>query len=99
MPPFDEGKVVLKDYRLDDATAPTETGRIAVPNVGLGDWKWLQPYWDQSGKGGVGETKYNLLGVDAVGTKPGWEEGPYTAVEGFLQQRKPFGRDEVLPQQ
>lgn len=99
VPPFDEGKVVLKDYRLDDATAPTETGRIAVPNVGLGDWKWLQPYWDQSGKGGVGETKYNLLGVDAVGTKPGWEEGPYTAVEGFLQQRKPFGRDEVLPQQ
>ena len=100
VPPFDEGKAVLKDYRLDDADAakrPAETGKIQVPNVGLGDWKWLQPYCGSGPAGRPQGTMYNLLGVEAVDGKPGWEEGPYTVVEGFLQQTRAFGRDAGLP--
>ncbi len=37
VPPFDEGKAVIKDYHFDDATAPTETRKIEIPHVGLGD--------------------------------------------------------------
>lgn len=51
-----------------------------------GDWNWLQPYDDHEGP------LYNAFGIDSKGNvmKPGFEKGPYTALEGFLQLRRPL---------
>lgn len=91
VPAYDATKQVKSDYRLDDDSAPAPNGQLAIPNVGIGEWAWLQAY-DQ-GKG----TVYNAMDVVPVSGTPGFEPGPYTAVEGFLQQKKPFTKPDALP--
>ena len=39
----------------------------------------------------------NFLNVVQPSTKPLFESAPYTIVEGFLQQKKPFTQPEALP--
>ena len=91
VPPFDGTKVVNQDYRLDDQAAPASNGSIPIPAVGIGDWGWLQPYPAYPGPA------YNVLDVTQPSEKPLFEDAPYTVVEGFLQQKKPFTQPETLP--
>ncbi|KAL2262121.1 hypothetical protein VTK26DRAFT_2419 [Humicola hyalothermophila] len=42
-----------------------------------------------------GETKYLALGLAEVGDQPGYERGPYTAIEGFLQLKEPIMSSEA----
>ncbi|MCJ1256561.1 hypothetical protein MMC24_004383 [Lignoscripta atroalba] len=88
LPPFDSTKVITKDYRLDDSSAPTQTGTLSIPAVGLGEWSWLQPFWDSDKM----QTNYNLLGVTSVPKRPLWESGPYTITEGYLQLSRPISK-------
>lgn len=91
VPPFDPTAIVTKDYTLaDDSLLKPTTASIPIPSVGLGDWAWLQPYYANAENGGK-KTQYNALGVSpGVTNGIGWVGGPYTAVEGYLQMRKPF---------
>ncbi|KAF4439607.1 cell surface receptor IPT/TIG domain-containing protein [Fusarium austroafricanum] len=61
---------------------------LALLPLGSGDWNWLQPYVDRDSD----IPAYNAFGIDKKGNlmKPGFEKGPYTAIEGFLQLRRPL---------
>jgi hypothetical protein len=79
--------------------------KALIPNSGIAEWNWLQPYYvkgekdaKESGveKGSGSEnksgTKYMALELakgEADG-RPRFEKGPYTAVEGYLQLRRPM---------
>ena len=82
VPPCNDELNVSQDYNFQ-SNPPATNGKITIPSVGLGEFAWLQPY----GKPG---TKYNFLDVDNGDGKMRWETGPYTAVEGYLQQKTPF---------
>lgn len=95
VPAFVMDKKVDHDYQLDEKNVPETTGKIPVP-VALRkeEWVWLQPFWLQD----EGETEYNFLDVDEEAlqqTSPwnGKDNVPCTAVEDYLQMRKPFGVD------
>lgn len=74
---------------------------LALPSLGPGDWSWFQPYAvqddDAAGTGGgegdePASAKFNPFGIEKRGNlmKPGFQKGPYTAIEGFLQLRNPI---------
>ncbi|KAI0890543.1 uncharacterized protein GGS22DRAFT_151190, partial [Annulohypoxylon maeteangense] len=79
-----------KDNPLTNKNARDRPPRdLPLPSLGPGDWSWFQPYDESTGQDG---TVYNAFGVDKRGdlTKPGFQKGPYSAVEGFLQLRNPI---------
>ncbi|RPA73818.1 hypothetical protein BJ508DRAFT_418898 [Ascobolus immersus RN42] len=79
---------------------------ISLPALQGSEWNWLQPYVDPDSekKPGVVESPeakakrlamppaYNALGIEQTGnlSKPSFSEGPYTAIEGYLQLRRPL---------
>lgn len=65
---------------------------LPLPSLGTGEWNWLQPYVDPSEDASDLGPAYNAYGVERKGDilKPGFEKGPYTAIEGFLQLRQPI---------
>ncbi|KAI0156928.1 hypothetical protein GGR57DRAFT_74780 [Xylariaceae sp. FL1272] len=79
------------DQPLDSTTwrLPPK-GELALPSLGAGDWSWLQPYDDPSTHTEAAP-RYNPFGIQKTGDirRPGFQKGPYTAVEGFLQLRNP----------
>ncbi|KAI1395302.1 hypothetical protein F4819DRAFT_478817 [Hypoxylon fuscum] len=74
---------------------------LPLPSLGSGDWSWFEPYADETTKLGEDDDEgeddqqqpvFNAFGIEKRGdlTKPGFQNGPYTAVEGFLQLRNPI---------
>ncbi|KAF2144841.1 uncharacterized protein K452DRAFT_343301 [Aplosporella prunicola CBS 121167] len=69
---------------------------LPLPSLGPGDWSWFQPYAEGEGVTGDGndtpQPVFNPFGIQKRGnlTKPGFQKGPYTALEGFLQLRNPI---------
>ncbi|MCJ1345799.1 hypothetical protein MMC31_004008 [Peltigera leucophlebia] len=66
---------------------------ISIPALGAGDWNWLQPYVDpEAGETLTNPPVFNSYGIEKKGDilKPGFQKGPYTAIEGFLQLRNPI---------
>ncbi|KAF2217278.1 hypothetical protein CERZMDRAFT_109041 [Cercospora zeae-maydis SCOH1-5] len=67
---------------------------IGIPAVEVADWAWLQAYWaKEDGPNDAvspGETVYMPLRIEKTDTRPRYEPGPYTAVEGYLQMRRPI---------
>ncbi|KND88085.1 hypothetical protein TOPH_07324 [Tolypocladium ophioglossoides CBS 100239] len=63
---------------------------IQLPSLGPGDWSWFEPYAVEGE--GDGQPVFNPFGIEKRGdlTKPGFQSGPYTAIEGFLQLRNPI---------
>ncbi|KAI1819365.1 hypothetical protein F4861DRAFT_146670 [Xylaria intraflava] len=61
---------------------------LALPALSAGDWSWFEPY---SVKEEGDDPVFNPFGIEKRGdiTKPGFQDGPYTAIEGFLQLRNP----------
>ncbi|KAK3320291.1 hypothetical protein B0T19DRAFT_493319 [Cercophora scortea] len=66
-------------------------GAVGLPAVAGGDWAWLQPYYpSESGGSEVGgmeeeaKERYAVLPVAAVDERARFEEGPYTATEGYV---------------
>jgi hypothetical protein len=68
---------------------------LLLPSLGGGDWSWFQPYAEgQSAEGGDQDPQavYNAFGIEKKGDlmKPAFQDGPYAAIEGFLQLRNPI---------
>ncbi|EWZ46247.1 hypothetical protein FOZG_02402 [Fusarium oxysporum Fo47] len=68
---------------------------LLLPSLGGGDWSWFQPYAeDEVAEGGDEDLQavYNAFGIEKKGDliKPAFQDGPYAAVEGFLQLRNPI---------
>ncbi|XXG96346.1 hypothetical protein Hte_002628 [Hypoxylon texense] len=88
----DVGKFV-RDDRLTLEKAKLRPGRnVSLPGLGTGEeWSWLQPY----DEGGDRQPLFNAFGIEKKGNlaAPGFQKGPYTAVEGFVQLRRPVGQE------
>ncbi|KIL90135.1 hypothetical protein FAVG1_06874 [Fusarium avenaceum] len=91
----------LKSEKLTSQNArdvPMRT--LLLPSLGGGDWSWFQPYAEgQSVRGttkgddnGDSQAVYNAFGIEKKGDlmTPAFQDGPYTAIEGFLQLRNPI---------
>lgn len=72
---------------------------LLLPSLGGGDWSWFQPYAEaqpasgtMEGEDGNSQAVYNAFGIEKKGDlmTPAFQDGPYTAVEGFLQLRNPI---------
>ncbi|KAI0118157.1 hypothetical protein GGR51DRAFT_498324 [Nemania sp. FL0031] len=62
---------------------------LPLPALSAGDWSWFERYAvEEEGEDAV----FNPFGIEKRGdlTKPGFQDGPYTAIEGFLQLRNPI---------
>ena len=91
VPPYD-GKYKLKsDYKL--RTAETIPGsEFKIPALAAADWNWLQPYMPATGDD-AGRTVFCPLALGGTDSRPKFENGPYTATEGYLQLKKPIVRE------
>ncbi|KAF3055929.1 hypothetical protein GL218_07121 [Daldinia childiae] len=87
VPPYDPAQVLTKDNAKE---IPKRD--LPLPSLGAGDWSWFEPYVVEGDGDGDGDTVFNPFGIEKRGdlTKPGFQNGPYTAVEGFLQLRNPI---------
>ncbi|KAI1092448.1 hypothetical protein F5B19DRAFT_209705 [Rostrohypoxylon terebratum] len=89
---------VTQDVGDYDSTHPltttsmkdTPTRNISLPSLGAGDWNWLQPFLNPDSTQDF--PVFNAFGIEKKGNlmTPGFQKGPYTAVEGFLQLRRPI---------
>lgn len=77
-------KYPLTTRTMKDAPARN----VAFPSLGAGDWNWLQPFDQEDQDLPV----FNAYGIEKKGNimSPGFEKAPYTALEGFLQLRRPI---------
>lgn len=69
---------------------------VILPALGGGEWNWLQPYVDpEAGDDLTKPPVFNSYGIDNKINleKPGFQNGPYNAIEGFLQLRRPIMKD------
>ncbi|KAI2780786.1 hypothetical protein F4815DRAFT_469100 [Daldinia loculata] len=87
VPPYDPAQVLTTQNARD---MPKRD--LPLPSLGAGDWSWFEPYAVDGEGEGDGDTVFNPFGIEKRGdlTKPGFQDGPYTAVEGFLQLRNPI---------
>ncbi|KAH8702269.1 hypothetical protein BGW36DRAFT_458996 [Talaromyces proteolyticus] len=90
VPNFDESHTLHADYNLEkvDIVRPSP---VAVPGMDAKDWTWLQPYSHPVKKDEPAEeTSFMPLGLIDSDQRPRFEDPPYTAIEGYLQLRKPI---------
>ncbi|CAO2658401.1 Nn.00g061240.m01.CDS01 [Neocucurbitaria sp. VM-36] len=93
VPAYDASHKLTSDKKLsDDVLYPKSV--VPIPTVDLADWAWLQPYISDTAKK-ADERTYMALGVGKVDERPRFEPGPYTALEGFLQMRRPIVRPDT----
>ncbi|KAH7136989.1 hypothetical protein B0J13DRAFT_560349 [Dactylonectria estremocensis] len=90
---FDVKKQLSADTydHFDGPNLLVESAPVGMPVLQSGDWAWMQPYVEP-GKGKVpddelGGRAFIPLKMRPVDEKPGSEDDPYTAVEGYLQLR------------
>jgi hypothetical protein len=79
------------NYNLNEATTVPGSA-VATPALPTADWNWLQPYTVETD--GQKETVFAPLGLGTTDSRPRFEEGPYTTLEGYLQLRRPIVRAE-----
>lgn len=87
VPDFDASKPLTSDNWRD---RPTRT--LGLPRLGAGEWNWLQPYVVGDPANTYVNPEFNAFGIEKTGdlSKPGFQAGPYTAIEGYLQLRNPI---------
>ncbi|KAF3906785.1 hypothetical protein AA313_de0207401 [Arthrobotrys entomopaga] len=69
-----------------DATSEDNTAGVKLPSVKVAEWNWLQPYFSDPTTG----SEFTPLGISQVDSRPRYEKGPYTAIEGYLQMKAPI---------
>lgn len=80
-----------KDHKLSTSNMKAKPlNNVQLPALGVGDWSWLQPYEDPDPLAEF--PVYNAYGLEKKGNvaSPGFQKGPYTALEGYLQLRRPI---------
>ncbi|KAK3944842.1 hypothetical protein QBC46DRAFT_350202 [Diplogelasinospora grovesii] len=94
-----EGYDPSAELTADNARERPRRNVVGLPLAAAGDWNWLQPYVDPTTPGSSSEGDppvpppvYNAYGIEKKGNplSPGFQDGPYTAVEGFLLLRRPI---------
>lgn len=95
--PLQQVPAFNKDEVLTSANARDMPKRdVPLPALAAGDWSWFQPYAEAvTAAGGEPDPPapvFNPFGIEKRGDlrQPGFQKGPYTAVEGFLQLRHPI---------
>lgn len=91
VPDYDPNYKLKSDYKLKDA-ATVPGSAVAIPAMATADWNWLQPYV-VPGEGEDGRV-FVPLGLGGTDSRPRFEQGPYTSVEGFLQLKRAIVRSE-----
>ncbi|KAI0436967.1 hypothetical protein F4803DRAFT_556483 [Xylaria telfairii] len=98
VPSFDGKQELTDEYTLrkdpdgktKDFTYKGPGDPVAVPALKMAEWSWLQPYRDgPKANEDIGELSYMALPLGVVDSKPRFEKGPYTAIEGYLQMKRP----------
>ncbi|KAK7417289.1 hypothetical protein QQX98_004723 [Neonectria punicea] len=97
VPDFDVKKQLSTDTynNFDDPSLLVQTAPVGIPALQSGDWAWLQPYIDPQRNKKVPKDEldgraFMPLAMRPLDEKPRFEEGPCTALEGYLQLRKPI---------
>lgn len=91
VPAFDPYQLLLPKYHLEKETVGAA---IKPPSRAVADWSWLQPYPDpEQGRGDeerAPDEVYMALQLGKVDPMLEFAAGPLTAVEGFLQMKRPI---------
>jgi hypothetical protein len=93
VPIFVPGKELKPDYNLETDTL---AGKIKLPALAAAEWSWLQPYMNPEVEAREGEAEaedkevYMALSLGKVDPVPQFARGPLTAVEGYLQMKRPI---------
>ncbi|GME34033.1 hypothetical protein FN846DRAFT_301180 [Neofusicoccum parvum] len=106
VPAFDSARELRREYDLGQDAALQSGPGIGVPGLRGGDWAWLQAYSvaddsddgqqhggreGDAGGGDSARTAYMALRTEPVDLRPRFDPAPYTAVEGYMQLRRPIG--------
>ncbi|OCL06350.1 hypothetical protein AOQ84DRAFT_432639 [Glonium stellatum] len=68
--------------------------KIELP-TNIADWNWLQPYMAIAKGDTVPRTTFMPIALGKADGRPKFEDGPYTAVEGYLQMTKGILEEET----
>ncbi|KAI1194795.1 hypothetical protein F5X97DRAFT_346288 [Nemania serpens] len=84
-----------------DAAVPKPAG-VVIPAMKSAEWNFLAPFVvrkqveeDETGPGEK-ETRWNPFVIRESVLQPGFEKAPYTAIEGYLQLKRPITSPETL---
>ncbi|KAG8533527.1 uncharacterized protein KY384_001267 [Bacidia gigantensis] len=77
VPPFNNDYKLVDEYILEKIVPGSA---VEMPALAAADWTWLQPY----------EEGIMPLAVGRAEVKPGFQQGPYLATEGYLQMKSPI---------
>ncbi|KAK4948585.1 hypothetical protein LTR10_012589 [Elasticomyces elasticus] len=83
-------KILTDDYNMDNMDKymiPSDA--VGVPALSVVDWAWLQPFYNTTAPE---KPDFNAFELKAIDNTPRWQKGPYTALEGYLQSKKPLVR-------
>ena len=84
----DPTKTLGPAYALSppDLDQTVKGSAVGIPSLPVANWAWLQPFVDPAS----GKQEHMALGLAKVDSKPGYQAGPYTALEGYLQLKAPI---------
>ncbi|KAF3083866.1 hypothetical protein TWF102_000582 [Orbilia oligospora] len=95
VPDFQEDCELGYQYNLDPAKKDPQKVKdsIDLPALDIAEWNWLQPYNYNDPKTKLDRQAFMAVGINRVDSKPKFEKGPYTAVEGYLQMKSTIVKD------
>ncbi|KAH8689865.1 hypothetical protein BGW36DRAFT_389837 [Talaromyces proteolyticus] len=94
VPELNPKKVLTANYNLENDTVKE---KIKLPALAAAEWSWLQPYintetevTEQDETEAEGKEVYMALSLGKIDPVPQFSPGPLTAVEGYLQMKRPI---------
>jgi hypothetical protein len=90
---YDPKKALSPNYKLDppDEDDTVKSSAVGIPSLPIASWAWLHPFVNPDSKA----QEYMALGLGKVDSRPKYEKGPYTAIEGYLQLKAPIVRPDA----
>ena len=94
IPAYDSKRKLTSGASLDNIPdAPKDVPGLPAPRAAVADWAWLQPYFNNDQSATINSLTYNPFPVTAVPKELGLEAPPYTAVDGYLYQKRPIATE------
>lgn len=87
VPPYNKDHKLKSGYNLKEVKP---VGAVPIPALGLADWNWLQPYIDSTDSEALDGRVFMALGLGKLDNRPRFEKSPYSAIEGYLQLKRPL---------
>lgn len=88
IPPYNKDYKLESNYDLKKLKPPV--GAVPIPALALADWNWLQPYIDSTDSTALDGRVFMALGLGKLDNRPRFEKSPYSAIEGYLQLKRPL---------